>query len=84
MVRARLITAGQSKGMIMCRTGGRRCPSSGGSSRSTGPPPDGKTRIAVVTNKRSYSVIGGESRVTWMPGEKVVSIEPIEPTDRHT
>ena len=67
----------------MCRPtseGGRRCPGShsGGSS----PPADGKTRIEVHTNKRSYSVIGGDKRVTWMPGEKVVSMDVIDPGQR--
>lgn len=65
----------------MCRPkseGGRRCPGShaGGSS----PPADGKVRIEVHTSKRSYSVIGGESRVTWLPGEKVVSMDVIDPS----
>ena len=64
----------------MCRPkseGGRRCPGShsGGSS----PPADGKTRIEAHTSKRSYSVIGGESNVAWMPGEKVVSMDVIDP-----
>ena len=64
----------------MCRPkseGGRRCP--GSHSGSSGPPADGKTRIEVHTSKRSYSVIGGESKVEWMPGEKVVSMDVIEP-----
>ena len=64
----------------MCRSqadGGRRCPNSSRAG-SGGPPADGKTRIAVVTNKRSYSVVGGESKVTWLPGEKVVSMDVIE------
>ena len=63
----------------MCRPkseGGRRCPGSHAGSGT--PPADGKTRIEVVTNKRSYSVVGGESRVTWMPGEKVVSMDVID------
>jgi hypothetical protein len=64
----------------MCRTGGRRCPASGGQgAKRDGPPADGKTRIEVVTSKRSYSVIGGESKVAWVPGEKVVSIDAINP-----
>lgn len=65
----------------MCRSqkdGGRRC-SGSRSGSSSGPPADGKTRIEVVTNKRSYSVIGGESKVTWMPGEQVVSMDVIAP-----
>lgn len=65
----------------MCRSqadGGRRCP--GHSQQQPSPPADGKTRIAVVTNKRSYTVIGGQSRVTWMPGERVESMDVIEPT----
>jgi hypothetical protein len=33
--------------------------------------------IAVETNKRSYWVQGGH-QVTWLPGEKVVSIEVAE------
>jgi hypothetical protein len=64
----------------MCRSaadGGRRCP--GSRAGGSGPPADGKVRIEVVTNRRSYSVIGGESRVTWMPGEKVVSMDVIAP-----
>lgn len=64
----------------MCRSsadGGRRRP---GSRASGSPPPDdGKVRIAVVTSKRSYSVIGGESKVAWMPGERVVSMDVIDP-----
>jgi hypothetical protein len=65
----------------MCRSsaeGGRRCKGSraGGSSA---PPADGKVRIEVHTNKRSYSVVGGEAKVAWMPGEKVVSMEVIDP-----
>jgi hypothetical protein len=64
----------------MCRSsaeGGRRCP---GNSRagSLNPPADGKTRVEVHTSKRSYSVIGG-AQVPWLPGEKVVSIDAIEP-----
>lgn len=69
----------------MCRSksqGGRRC--NGSRAGSGAPPADGKTRIAVVTNKRSYTVIGGDSRVTWMPGEKVVSMDVIEPTAAET
>ena len=65
----------------MCRPkseGGRRCP--GSHSGSGGPPADGKTRIEVHTSKRSYSTIGGESKVTWMPGERVVSMDVIEPS----
>jgi hypothetical protein len=65
----------------MCRSqadGGRRCPAS--HSGSAGPPADGKTRIEVHTNKRSYSVIDGGSRVTWMPGEKVESMDVIDPS----
>ena len=65
----------------MCRSaaeGGRRCSGSRTGSSST-PPADGKVRINVVTNKRSYSVIGGESKVEWMPGEKVVSMDVIDP-----
>ena len=64
----------------MCRPkseGGRRCP--GSHSGSSGPPADGKTRIEVHTSKRSYSVIGGESKVEWMPGERVVSMDVIDP-----
>ena len=65
----------------MCRStseGGRRCP---GSSRAgSNPPADGKTRIEVHTSKRSYSVIGGDSRVAWLPGEKVVSMDVIDPS----
>lgn len=64
----------------MCRSeseGGRRCP--GSHARSASPPADGKTRVEIHTNKRSYVVIGGgDSRVVpWLPGEKVESIEPI-------
>jgi len=33
--------------------------------------------ISVETNKRSYWVMGGH-QVTWLPGEKVVSIEVVE------
>jgi hypothetical protein len=65
----------------MCRSqadGGRRCP--GSRSGSGGPPADGKARIEVRTNKRSYSVIGGNSKVAWLPGEKVVSMDVIEPS----
>ena len=63
----------------MCRSaaeGGRRCP--GSSAGGSSPPADGKTRIEVHTNKRSYSVVGGESKVMWMPGEKVVSMDVIK------
>ena len=64
----------------MCRSqadGGRRCPGGG---RRAAPPDDGKIRTEVHTNKRSYSFIGGvESKVTWLPGEKVVSMDPIKP-----
>ena len=66
----------------MCRTGGRRCPGSSGRDRGgSAPPADGKTRIEVVTNKRSYSVVGGNSKVAWMPGEKVVSMDVIKPSE---
>jgi hypothetical protein len=64
--------------MKMCRSqadGGRRCTGS----RAGTPPADGKVRIEVHTNKRSYSVVGGESKVVWMPGEKVVSMDVIDP-----
>jgi len=66
----------------MCRSaadGGRRCPGHKTSSDETRPPADGVTRIAVVTNKRSYTVVGGQSRVTWALGERVVSMEVVEP-----
>ena len=69
----------------MCRSsaeGGRRCPGSRAGS-GTSPPADGRTRIEVHTNRRSYSVIGGESRVTWMPGEKIVSMDVIDPSAGH-
>lgn len=65
----------------MCRSsaeGGRRCKGSR-AGNSSAPPADGKTRIEVVTNKRSYSVVGGESKVVWQPGEKVVSMDVIDP-----
>ena len=68
----------------MCRStadGGRRCP--GSRPGSSGPPADGKVRTEVHTNKRSYSVVGGDSRVAWLPGEKVVSINAIEPAVGH-
>jgi hypothetical protein len=64
--------------MKMCRSqadGGRRCTGS----RAGTPPADGKVRIEAHTNKRSYSVVGGESKVVWMPGEKVVSMDVIDP-----
>lgn len=64
----------------MCRSqaeGGRRC--SGSRPGSSGPPADGKTRIEVHTSKRSYSVIGAGSKVTWLPGEQVVSMDVINP-----
>jgi hypothetical protein len=64
----------------MCRSqadGGRRCP--GSRSGSVSPPADGKARIEVHTSKRSYTVIGGSSKVAWLPGEKVVSIDVINP-----
>ena len=64
----------------MCRSqadGGRRCP--GTRSGSSAPPADGKVRIEVHTSQRSYSTIGGESKVEWMPGEKVVSMDVIDP-----
>lgn len=64
----------------MCRSqadGGRRC--SGGSGKNASPPADGKVRIAVVTNKRSYTTIGGESKVPWVAGERVVSMDVIDP-----
>lgn len=66
----------------MCRSktdGGRRCPGSHSGS-SSAPPADGKVRIEVHTNKRSYSVVGGDSKVTWMPGEKVISMDVIDPS----
>jgi hypothetical protein len=66
----------------MCRPkseGGRRCPGSHTGS-SNAPPADGKVRIEVHTSKRSYSVIGGDRRVTWLPGEKVVSMDVIDPS----
>ena len=65
----------------MCRSqadGGRRCPGSRAGSSSL--PADGKPRIEVHTNQRSYSVMGGDSRVTWLPGEKVESIDVIDPS----
>lgn len=65
----------------MCRSsadGGRRCTGSG--KASSGPPDDGRTRVEVHTNKRSYTVVGGE-RVTWLPGEKVVSMDVVPPAD---
>ena len=65
----------------MCRSsaeGGRRCPG-GRSGGGATPPADGKTRVEVHTSKRSYSVIGG-AQVPWLPGEKVVSIDAIEPS----
>ena len=68
----------------MCRStadGGRRCP--GSRPGSSGPPADGKVRTEVHTNKRSYSVVGGDSRVTWLPGEEVVSMDVIGPTAGH-
>jgi hypothetical protein len=67
----------------VCRSqadGGRRCP--GSRAGSAGPPADGKTRIEVRTNKRAYSVVGGNSKVAWLPGEKVVSMDVIEPAPR--
>lgn len=33
--------------------------------------------VAVRTNKRAYSVVGGHL-VVWLPGEKVISIEVIQ------
>jgi hypothetical protein len=66
----------------MCRSsaeGGRRCPGSSKSGGGGAPPADGKVRIEVHTNKRSYSVVDGESKVVWMPGEKVVSMDVINP-----
>lgn len=38
-----------------------------------------KIWVEVNTNKRSYCVVGGH-KVTWLPGEKVVSIEVMEET----
>lgn len=67
----------------MCRSaadGGRRCPASRAGGSTAAPPADGKARIEVHTNKRSYSVIGGGSKVTWAPGEKVVSMDVIDPS----
>jgi hypothetical protein len=61
----------------MCRSsadGGRRCTGKA----AGGPPDDGRTRVEVHTNKRSYTVVGGE-RVTWLPGEKVVSMDVVPP-----
>jgi hypothetical protein len=66
----------------MCRSaaqGGRRCPGHKTSSDETRPPDDGQVRINVVTNKRSYTVIGGQSRVPWAPGEQIISMEVAAP-----
>ena len=65
----------------MCRSaadGGRRCPGHKTSSDETRPPADGVTRVDVVTNKRSYTVVDGLSRVVWEPGERVISMEVAE------
>jgi hypothetical protein len=66
----------------MCRSkseGGRRCDGSRSGSSNSTPPADGKIRIEVHTSKRSYTVIGGtDSKVTWLPGEKVVSMDVIK------
>lgn len=66
----------------MCRSqadGGRRCTGSRAGSSSSAPPADGKVRIEVRTSKRSYSVIGGEARVPWVAGERVISMDVIDP-----
>ena len=50
------------------------------SGKRPAPPDDGKIRVEVRTNRRSYSVIdliGGRSRVAWEPGERAKRMDVI-------